>query len=64
MATGREGMIDPWITYGCVPLFAGLVLFGLGSHLTSEFLRSLGIMVFAFGLLVLVLAAVGRTWPS
>jgi len=54
-------MSDSRITYGGIPLCAGVALFGLGSHLASELLRSLGILAFAFGTLVLVLAAVGRS---
>jgi hypothetical protein len=54
-------MIDPWITYAGIPLCVGVALFGLGHLFASEFLRSLGILVFAFGLLVLVLVAVGRS---
>jgi hypothetical protein len=54
-------MVDPRLTFGCVPLCAGVALFWLGSHGASELLRSLGIMAFAFGILVLVLAAVGRS---
>ena len=54
-------MDDPRLTYGCFPLCAGVAHFWLQSLVISELLRSLGIIVFAFGLLVLVLAAVGRT---
>jgi len=54
-------MDDPRLTYGCFPLCAGVAHFWLQSLVISELLRSLGIIVFAFGLPVLVLAAVGRT---
>ena len=54
-------MDDPRIIYGCVPLCAGGALFALGSHFLIELLRSVGIIAFAFGLLVLVLAAIGRS---
>jgi len=52
---------DPRITYGCLPLVAGAALFVLGSSVLNELLRSVGIIAVAFGLLVLVLAAVGRS---
>ena len=50
---------DPRITYGCVPLCAGAALFALGSHVLIAFLRSVGIIAFAFGVLVLVVVPVG-----
>jgi hypothetical protein len=54
-------MVDPQLTYECGPLCAGGALFRLGSYVASELHRSLGIIAFTFGRLVLVLAAVGRT---
>ena len=42
------------ITYAGIPLCAGVALFALGHLFASEFLRSLGILAFAFGVLVLV----------
>jgi hypothetical protein len=54
-------MVDPQLTYECGPLCAGGALFRLGSYVASEVHRSLGIIAFTFGRLVLVLAAVGRT---
>jgi hypothetical protein len=56
-------MSNPRITYGCVPLCAAVALFGLGSHVLIAFLRSVGIIAVAVGVLVLVLTAVGRASP-
>jgi hypothetical protein len=52
-------MRDPLITYAGIPLCAGVALFALGHLFASEFLRSLGILLFAFGMLVLVLITLG-----
>jgi hypothetical protein len=52
-------MSDPLIPYAVIPLCAGVAVFALGHLFASEFLRSLGILVFAFGVLVLVLVALG-----
>ena len=52
-------MSDPLITYAGIPLCAGMAVFALGHLIASEFLRSLGILVFAYGVLVLVLVTVG-----
>ena len=52
-------MSDPLITYAGIPICAGVALFALGHFFASEFLRSLGILVFVFGMLVLVLIALG-----
>ena|SRR5215204_4584754 len=51
-------MDHPRLTYGCLPLIASAALFGLGSYVLNELPRSVGIIGFAFGLLVLVLTAV------
>jgi hypothetical protein len=52
-------MSNPLIPYSVIPLCAGVAVFALGHLFASEILRSLGILAFAFGLLVLVLTAVG-----
>jgi hypothetical protein len=54
-------MDDPRITYGCSPLLAGIALALLGYHFTIEPLQSLGVVALAGGVLVLVLAALGKT---
>jgi hypothetical protein len=52
-------MSSPLITYAGIPLCAGVAVFALGHLFASEFLRSLGILVFAYGVLLLVLTASG-----
>jgi hypothetical protein len=52
-------MRDPLITYAGIPLCAGVAVFALGHLFASEVLRSLGLLAFAFGVLVLVVVAVG-----
>jgi hypothetical protein len=52
-------MSNPFIPYAVIPLCAGVVVFALGHLFASAFLRALGILAFAFGVLLLVLAAVG-----
>jgi hypothetical protein len=53
------GMSDPLITFAGIPLCAGVAVFALGHLFASEVLRSLGLLAFAFGVLVLVVVAVG-----
>jgi hypothetical protein len=52
-------MSNPLIPDAVIPLCAGVAVFAPGHLFASEILRSLGILVFAFGVLVLVLTAVG-----
>jgi hypothetical protein len=56
----RVDMDDPRLIYGCFPLVAGVLLAVLGYHFTLELLQSLGILASACGVLVLVLAALGK----
>jgi hypothetical protein len=52
------GISDPLLTYAGIPLCAGVAVFALGHLFASQFLRSLGLLAFAFGVLVLVVVAV------
>ncbi len=53
-------MGDPRITYGCLPILAGVALILLGQHDAMEFLGSLGMVALGLGTLVLVVTDVDR----
>ena len=53
-------MDDPRIPYGCLPILVGGALVVLGSRFLIEPLQSVGLLVLVGGVMVLVLAGLGR----